>query len=129
MVSSTPRPHFTPPPEKTQYPLYRRLGGPRADLDRQKISPPLGFNPRTVQPVVSPILTELPGPQSGIRGGIISTVCRCLGNTIFHHTILTSSLFILKSVPKVPISHTIHSTILNKVSVRILIYKLLKWSS
>jgi len=39
------------PPGKTQYPLYRRLGGPQ---DRsggvQNISPPPGFDPRTVQP-------------------------------------------------------------------------------
>jgi hypothetical protein len=27
--------------------------GPRAGLDRSKISPPPGFDPRTVQPVVS----------------------------------------------------------------------------
>ena len=31
-VSSTPRPPL--PPGKTRYPLYRRLGGPRAGLDR-----------------------------------------------------------------------------------------------
>jgi len=41
-------------PGKTRYPLYRRLGGPQ---DRsgwvRKISSPLGFDPRTVQPVAS----------------------------------------------------------------------------
>jgi hypothetical protein len=35
--------------------------GPRAGLDGRKISPPPGFNPRTVQPLVIP--TELPGPH------------------------------------------------------------------
>ena len=39
---------------KTRYPLYSRLGG---SLNRsgqvRKISPPLGFDPRTVQPVGS----------------------------------------------------------------------------
>jgi len=42
------------PPGKTRYPLYRRLGGPqgRSGLVR-KISPPLGFDPQTVQPVAS----------------------------------------------------------------------------
>jgi len=50
---STPRPNrFTS--EKTRYPLYRRLGGPQ---DRsgwvQKISPPTGFDLRTVLPVGS----------------------------------------------------------------------------
>ena len=36
----------------TRYPLYRRLGGPQCRSGRvQKISPPPGFDPRTVQPV------------------------------------------------------------------------------
>jgi hypothetical protein len=42
------------PPGKTQYPLYRRLGGPQGWSGRvRKISPPQGFDPRTVQPVAS----------------------------------------------------------------------------
>ena len=42
------------PPGKTWYPLYRRLGGPQGRSGQvQKISPPPGFDPRTVQPVVS----------------------------------------------------------------------------
>src|SRR5215468_8162126 len=42
------------PPEKTRYPLYRRLGGPQGRPGRvRKIAPPPGFDPRTVQPVVS----------------------------------------------------------------------------
>ena len=49
----TPRPDFTPGKE-TQYPLYRRLGGPQ---DRsggvRNISPPPRFDPRTVQLVAS----------------------------------------------------------------------------
>jgi len=41
-------------PGKTQYPLYRRLGGPQNRFGQvQKISPPLGFDPWTVQPVAS----------------------------------------------------------------------------
>jgi len=41
-------------PGKTQYPLHRSLGGPhdRSGLVRE-ISPPPGFDPRTVQPVAS----------------------------------------------------------------------------
>ena len=40
------------PPVKTRYPLYRRLGGPQGRSGRvRKISPPPGFDPRTVQPV------------------------------------------------------------------------------
>ena len=42
------------PPGKTRYPLYRRLGGPQGWSGRvRKISPPPGFDPRTVQPVAS----------------------------------------------------------------------------
>ena len=38
--------------EKTFYPLYRRLGGPHGRSGQvRKISPPPGFDPRTVQPV------------------------------------------------------------------------------
>jgi hypothetical protein len=39
---------------KTWYPLYRRPGGPQCQPGQvQKISPPPGFDPRTVQPVAS----------------------------------------------------------------------------
>ena len=42
------------PPEKTRYPLYRRLGEPQGRSGQAwKISPTLGFDPRTVQPVAS----------------------------------------------------------------------------
>ena len=42
------------PPGKTRYPLYRRLGGSQGRSGRlRKISPPPGFDPRTVQPVAS----------------------------------------------------------------------------
>jgi hypothetical protein len=39
---------------ETRYPLYRRLGGPHGRSGQgQKISPPPGFDPWTVQPVAS----------------------------------------------------------------------------
>jgi hypothetical protein len=42
------------PTRKTQYPLYRRLGGLQGRSGRmRKISLPPGFDPRTVQPVAS----------------------------------------------------------------------------
>ena len=42
------------PPGKTLHPLYTRLGGPQDRSGRVgKISPPPGFDPRTVQPVAS----------------------------------------------------------------------------
>jgi hypothetical protein len=37
------------PPGKTRYLLFRRLGGPQS----RYVSPPPGFDPRTVQPVAS----------------------------------------------------------------------------
>ena len=37
------------PPGKTRYPLYRRLGGPQGRSGQvRKISPPVGFDPRTL---------------------------------------------------------------------------------
>jgi hypothetical protein len=51
---SASRPGRPLPPGKTRYPLYRRLGGPQGRCDQvRKISPPPGFDPRTVQPVAS----------------------------------------------------------------------------
>ena len=42
------------PPGKTRYPLNRRLVGPQSRSGQvRKISPPKGFDPRTVQPVAS----------------------------------------------------------------------------
>jgi hypothetical protein len=59
VVNATPRPQFTPGKE-TQYPSHRRLGGPQSRSGGvREISPPPGFNPRTVQPVVVAIPTEL----------------------------------------------------------------------
>jgi hypothetical protein len=56
MVNAMPRLLY--PLGKTQYPFYRRLGGPQGKSRWvQKISPPthpLGFDPRTVQPVACP---------------------------------------------------------------------------
>jgi hypothetical protein len=51
-VSVTPWPLFTP--GKSRYPSYRRLGGPQGPSGQvRKISPPLGFDPRTAQTVAS----------------------------------------------------------------------------
>jgi len=42
------------PPGKTRYPLYRMLGGSQSRTGKvRKISPPPGFDPRTVQTVSS----------------------------------------------------------------------------
>ena len=71
----------TLPPGNTRYPLYRRLGGPQGRSGRaRKISPPPGFDPRTVQPVAS----RYPGPLSVTRKtvsiAIDDTFCKC-GNS------------------------------------------------
>jgi hypothetical protein len=46
--------HANLPLGNMRYPLYMRLGGPQGWSGQvRKISPPLGFDPRTVQPVAS----------------------------------------------------------------------------
>ena len=51
---SAARPGHSLPLGKTRYPLYKMLGGPQGRSGQvQKISPPSGFDPRTVQPVAS----------------------------------------------------------------------------
>jgi hypothetical protein len=57
----------TLPPGKTRYRLYRRLGGPQGRSGRvRKISPPPGFDPRTVQPVGSRYTNYPTRPTSGV---------------------------------------------------------------
>jgi hypothetical protein len=52
--ASASRPGRSLLPGKIRYPLYRRLGGPQGlSGQMRKISPPPGFDPRTVQPVAS----------------------------------------------------------------------------
>ena len=51
---SASRPSRSLPPGNTRYPLNRRLGGPQGRSGQvRKISPPPGFDLRTVQPVAS----------------------------------------------------------------------------
>jgi hypothetical protein len=53
-VGSESRPGRSLPPGKTRYPLYRRLGGPQGRSGQvRKMSPPPGFDPRTIEPVAS----------------------------------------------------------------------------
>ena len=54
------------PPGKTRYPLYIRLGGPQGRSGQvRKISPPPGFDPRTVQHVAQ-FLYRLSYPAHGL---------------------------------------------------------------
>ena len=51
---SASRPGRSLPPGKTRYPLYRKLGGPQGRSGQvREISPPPGFDLRTVQLVAS----------------------------------------------------------------------------
>jgi len=51
---SASRPGRSLSPGKIRYPLYRRLGGPQGRSGQMwRISPPLRFDPRTVQPVAN----------------------------------------------------------------------------
>jgi len=49
VVSSTPRPHFTP--GKTRYPFYRKLCGSQGRSGRAGNLVPTGIRSRTVQPI------------------------------------------------------------------------------
>jgi len=50
---SAARSGHTLPPGKTQYPFYRRLGGPQGRSWRAENLVPTGIRSRTIQPVVS----------------------------------------------------------------------------
>ena len=52
VVSSTPRPHFTPGKDPV-HPFYRRLGEPQGRSGRVEDLVPTGIRSRTVQPIVS----------------------------------------------------------------------------
>jgi len=51
VVSSTPRPHFTP--GKTRYSFNRRLGGPQGRSGRVENLIPTGIRSWTIQPIVN----------------------------------------------------------------------------
>ena len=69
------------PPGKSRYPLCRRLGGPQSRSGRvRKISPPQGFDPRTVQPVASRLSTAL--SRLPLVRGISSKGTMCSGTWV-----------------------------------------------
>jgi hypothetical protein len=71
---------------KTWYPLYRRLGGPQGWSGHvQKILSPLGFDPQTVQPIVSRYTDcELPGPHSKTLPTLNKVIVKCTVHCIVH---------------------------------------------
>ena len=73
------------PPGKTRYPFYRRLGGPQGRYGQvRKISPPPGFDPRTVQPIVSSYIDYATRPTPA--------QCKC-GSIIYHYAIKKLNFF------------------------------------
>jgi len=52
-VGGQPHAPATSTPGKTQYPLYRRLGGPQGRSGQAENLVPTGIRSRTVQPLVS----------------------------------------------------------------------------
>jgi len=59
---SAPCPGRFNPRKETLYSLYRKLGGPHSYSGQVwKLTPPMGFNPQTVQPVAS-LYTDFANP-------------------------------------------------------------------
>jgi hypothetical protein len=68
------------PPRKTRYPLYRRLGEPQVLSGRvRKISPPPGFDPRTVQPVASRYTD-----WATLRGEVTAGLVTCIESILLY---------------------------------------------
>jgi hypothetical protein len=102
------------PPGKTRYPLYRRLGGRRAGLDVcEKSRPPPGFDPWTIQPIVSRYTDRATGPtyawsmilkfNNSVSLASIHSVGKCrmrlflaILRSFFHSCLLCMYLFILR---------------------------------
>jgi hypothetical protein len=86
------------PPGKTQYPLYSRLDGPQGQSGQvQKISPPPGFDPWTVQPVASHYTNYATRPMTVLLNTRKTLYCWCafetmslnnLRNTYLEHKVL-----------------------------------------
>ena len=82
------------PPGKTQYPSYRRLGGPQGWSEQgQKTSPPPGFDPWTVKPVASRYTNYAISAHENI---VLVPLCpqqtphNCCGKQTFTHLLLLS---------------------------------------
>jgi hypothetical protein len=74
------------PPRKNQYPLYKSLGGPEGRSGRvRKFSPPLGFDPRTVQTLYSSLCSAT----------TCSKVLAC-STTFFHRSVSCATFLQLR---------------------------------
>ena len=75
---SASRPGRSLPPGKTRYSLYRRLGGPQGRSGQVWIiSPPPGFDPRTVQPVAQSLYRLSYSAHSGKKTHSEKNKCAC----------------------------------------------------
>jgi hypothetical protein len=80
---SASRPGRSLPLGKTQYSLYRRLGGPQGQSGQvREISPPPGFDPQTVQPVASRYIDYA---TRSVNNGVAEA--KLSENTVFNLTI------------------------------------------
>jgi hypothetical protein len=63
------------PPRNTRYPVYKRLREPHGRSERvRKISSTTGFEPRTVQPVASPLTQATPLRILQFQGSVLWSV-------------------------------------------------------
>ena len=89
MVNITNRPLL--PEKETQFPIYRRLGGPHGRSGRmRKISPPHEFDPRTFQPAASAMSTKL---SKSVRHYFMEL--KLVGCAIFRTKIYVCSILML----------------------------------
>jgi len=85
----------SPAPGKTRYLLYRRLGGPQGRSGQaRKISPPPGFDTRTVQPLASRFTDWATRPTGRINESIFyflqSFDPKVIWNMMPCHCVITS---------------------------------------
>jgi hypothetical protein len=92
----TPLPNRSTPGKETRYPLYRRLEGPQGRSERVwKISPPPGFDPRTVHLIANSYTGYAIHPdrqtykQSKFNSN--SILVRLRTQTLFHDVLLCTS--------------------------------------
>jgi hypothetical protein len=103
--SVTPRPPFTP--TKDPIPIVQEAGGPQGRSGQvRKISPPPGFDPRTVQPVASRYTDYATRPTSGkyIRLAKLSQLFDTNGTRSDHDTPIWCKL-IVSGNANVPFQH------------------------
>jgi hypothetical protein len=81
---SAPHPGRFTPGKETRYPMYRRLGWPEGQSGRvRKISPPPGFEPRTIEPRSESLYRlSCPGPQFHAYSFEVSVTCLWAGDKL-----------------------------------------------